>query len=237
MAICAVGMLACLPWLAYTYSITHHVFYWGNSGGISLYWMSSPSLGQLGEWHASHTVYTDPALAAYRPFFHYVSSLGPLQADLKLQHMALVQALGHPAKYLLNLVANVGRMFVGLPFSFTLSPAVIAGLALFNGTLLAGLLAAGISLRRASRSLPPEAVPFLLLFGLGLVVHLLPTAEPRMLVPLVPIPLWLIGQALHSRARRRLAAASTPSVRLRPRLEEVQLRDRLDRAPDRALSG
>ncbi len=235
-AICAVGMLACLPWLAYTYAITHHVFYWGNSGGISLYWMSSPSPGQLGEWHASHTVYTDPTLAAYRPFFHYVSSLGPLQADLKLQHVALVQALGHPAKYLLNLVANVGRMFVGFPFSFTLSPAVIAGLALFNGTLIAGLIAAGISLRRARRSLPPEAGPFLLLFGLGLVVHLLPTAEPRMLVPLMPIPLWLIGQALHrrSRARTGASAASAGSVRPRAPIDEAPLRD--GRAPDRVLS-
>lgn len=196
-AVCAVGMLACLPWLAYTYEITHHLFYWGNSGGISLYWMSSPSANQLGEWHATHTVNTDPALAAYRPFFHYVSSLGPLRADLELQHVALVQALGHPAKYLLNLLANVGRMFLGFPFSFKLSVALVVGLALFNGALLAALIAAGVSLRRARRPLPPETMPFLLFFGLGLVVHLLPTAEPRMVVPLLPIPLWLIGQAFY----------------------------------------
>jgi hypothetical protein len=201
--VCAVGMLACVPWLTYTYELTHHLFYWGNSGGISLYWMSSPSASQLGEWHATHTVNTDPALAAYRPFFHYVSSLGPLRADLELQHVALVQALGHPAKYLLNLLANVGRMFLGFPFSFKLSIAVVVGLALFNGALLAAVIAAGRSLWRARRPMPPETVPFLMFWCFGLAVHLLPTAEPRMVVPLLPIPLWLIGQAFDRQAPGR----------------------------------
>jgi hypothetical protein len=210
--VCAVGMLACVPWLTYTYGLTHHLFYWGNSGGISLYWMSSPSAGQLGEWHATHTVNTDPALAAYRPFFHYVSSLGPLRADLELQHVALVQALGHPAKYLLNLLANVGRMFLGFPFSFKLSIALVVGLALFNGALLTAVIAAWRSLRRHRRPLPPETVPFLLFFGFGLAVHLLPTAEPRMVLPLLPIPLWLIGLAFY----RRAAVSSVPGAGTAP---------------------
>jgi hypothetical protein len=211
--ICALALLACAPWLAYTYSITGHFFYWGNSGGISLYWMSSPSPSQLGQWHASHTVYSDPALAAYRPFFHYLATLGPLRADLKLQHVAIAQALGHPAKYALNLLANVGRMFFGFPFSFTLSAAVIAGLIAFNGALIAGTVAAGRSLLRARTPLPPEAVPFLILLAIGLIVHLLPTAEPRLVVPLIPVPLWLIGQALHRRRLRLVkAAAVAPAI-------------------------
>ena len=85
--------------------------------------------------------------------------------------------------------------------TFTTDIADNAGLALFNGALLAALVAAGASLRRARRPLPPEALPFLLFFGLGLAVHLLPTAEPRMVVPLIPIPLWLIGQAFYRRSQ------------------------------------
>jgi hypothetical protein len=225
-AICAVGMLACAPWLAYTYAITGHPFYWGNSGGISLYWMSSPSPSQLGEWHASHTVYADPALAGYRPFFHHLSTLGPLRADLKLQHVAVVQALGHPAKYALNLLANVGRMFFGFPFSFTLGAGVITGLIVFNAALLAGVVAAGRSLLRARSSLPGETAPFLLLGGLGLVVHLIPTAEPRMVVPLLPVPLWLIGQAFYRRTPVHRRAATGRSARLRPArsIEQVSIR-------------
>ena len=30
----------CIPWLIYTYSLTGKIFYWGNSGGMSIYWMS-----------------------------------------------------------------------------------------------------------------------------------------------------------------------------------------------------
>jgi hypothetical protein len=225
-AICALGLLACTPWLAYTYALTGHLLYWGNSGGISLYWMSSPNPNQFGQWHASHTVYADPALAAYRPFFHYLATLGPVQRDLELQHMALVQAVGHPAKYALNLLANVGRLFGGFPFSFTLPAAVIAGLIAFNGALLAGVLAATRSLFRARSSMPPETVPFLLFAGLGLLVHLLPTAEPRMVVPLVPVAVWLVGQAFYRRSPvgRPATAPLAPPIRAtRPagRVEQV----------------
>ena len=201
--VCAVAMLACLPWLSYSYSLTHHLLYWGNSGGISLYWMSSPSPSQLGEWHAPHTVFSDPSLAAYRPFFNHLATLSPFRRDLEFQHVAIVQALAHPGKYALNLVANVGRMFFGLPFSFTLPVAVVVGLVLINGTLLTALVAAARSLRRARGSLPRETLPFALFAAVGLAVHLLPTAEPRMLAPLIPVAIWLIAVALNRRTTAR----------------------------------
>lgn len=193
--ICAVAMLGCVPWLAYTYAITGHPLYWGNSGGLSLYWMSSPSPTQLGEWHAPHSVLRDPALASYQPLFHYLASLRPVQRDLKLEHLALAQAIGHPAKYGLNLLANLGRMFFGFPFGFVLPPAVIAGLIAINGTLLGGLLATGRRLMRARASLPRESAAFSLFAAVGFAVHLLPTAEPRLVIPLVPVVIWLIAVA------------------------------------------
>jgi hypothetical protein len=33
--------------------------------------------------------------------------------DLTFQHLAIVHATGHPAKYALNVLANLGRMFFG----------------------------------------------------------------------------------------------------------------------------
>jgi len=213
--VCAVGLVACVPWLTYTYALTGHLFYWGNSGGISLYWMSSPSPSQLGEWHAPHTVFADPALAGYRSFFHYLSTLGPLKADLELQHAAIVQVLGHPAKYALNLLANVGRMFIGLPFSFTLPLAVIAGLIVINGTLLAGLFAAAARLKRGRASLPRETLPFVVFAVIGLAVHLPPTAEPRMLLPLIPVPIWFIAQAFSRRRTGEAASGELGSLAVR----------------------
>jgi hypothetical protein len=202
--ICAVGLLACVPWLVYTYALTHQVFYWGNSGGISLYWMSSPSPSQLGQWHAVHTVRTDPVLAGYRPFFHYLDTLTPLQRDLELQHVAVVQAVAHPAKYALNILANLGRMFAAFPFSFRLPAADVAGAIVVNGALLGGLIAAAASLKRRRPSLPREAAPFLLFAAVAFAVHVFPTAEPRMLLPLIPVPIWLIAQTFDRRTSKTL---------------------------------
>lgn len=201
--ICALAMLGCVPWLIYTFSLTGHLFYWGNSGGLSLYWMSSPAASQLGQWHSPRTVLSNPALTSYRPFFHYLSTLRPLQRDLKLQYVAEVQAIGHPAKFALNMLANLGRMFVGFPFSFVLPAAVIAGLIAINGTLFAGVFAAARRVARARARLPRESVAFLLFAAVGLVVHLLPTAEPRMMIPLIPVPIWLIAHAFNSRVRSK----------------------------------
>ena len=205
---CAVALLVCTPWLVYTYSLTGHPFYWGNSGGISLYWMSSPSARQLGQWHASHTVFADPALSSYRPFFHYLATLNPVQRDLKLEHIAVTQALGHPFKYALNLLANLGRMFVGFPFPFTLAIPLVISMILINGALFAGLARAWRSLRRARSALPRETIPFVLFAALGFTVHLLPSAEPRMLLPLLPVAIWLIGLGS---ARRHATAFARPA--------------------------
>ncbi len=195
--VCGLGMLSCVPWLAYTYTITHHLFYWGNSGGISLYWMSSPASDQLGQWHASHTVFTDPGLVAYRPQFHYLGTLSPLKADLTLRHLAIVQAEAHPAKYALNMLANVSRMFFGFPFSFALSVPDTTGLIAFNTALLGGLIAAAVFLRRNRSSLPAEAAPFIWFAAVGFAVHLVTSAEPRFLIPLIPVPAWMIAHALN----------------------------------------
>ena len=42
------SLIFCLPYLSYTYFLTGKIFYWGNSGGIGLYAMSSPYEDELG---------------------------------------------------------------------------------------------------------------------------------------------------------------------------------------------
>jgi hypothetical protein len=154
-------------------------------------------------------VLSDPRLAGYRPFFHYLATLPPVRRDLKLEHVAIAQMLADPGKFALNLLANLGRMFIGFPFSFALPTAVIASLIAINGTLLAGLVAATRRLGRAGAGLPPESVPFFLFAAVGFIVHLLPTAEPRLVIPLIPVPIWLMptpgapGPAHRPSSRRR----------------------------------
>jgi 4-amino-4-deoxy-L-arabinose transferase-like glycosyltransferase len=202
------GFVACIPWLAYTYDLTGHIFYWGNSGGLSLYWMAQYGRGQLGQWHAVHTVFRDPRLASYRPFFRHLRALHPLQADLALRHAAVKAALARPYAYLVNVLANVGRIFFGLPFSFTLPIGALVGLIAFNGTLLAAVGAAVVRVVRARQSLPPEAVPFLLFAAIAFALHLLTSAEPRMLIPVVPALIWLVAHGLSRSARTDHAPGS-----------------------------
>jgi 4-amino-4-deoxy-L-arabinose transferase-like glycosyltransferase len=72
----AVGLVLCVPWLVYTYSLTSNIFYWGNSGGLSLYWMAAP--GGVGDWHETAAVNVYPQLSGSRPLFAEISHLGPV---------------------------------------------------------------------------------------------------------------------------------------------------------------
>jgi hypothetical protein len=199
-AVCVVAALGCLPWLVYTYDLTGRVLYWGDAGGLSLFWMSSPAADQLGQWHSWRSTLTQASLAAYRPLFQRLTPLDPLHKDLALQHLAWVQATGQPVKFAVNLGANVGRMWAGMPFSFRLAPAILAGLWASNLALLAGLGRAArraVRLRRARRAArhaDPAARALAAFAAIGLAVHLLPSAEPRMMLPIVPVLIWL---ALH----------------------------------------
>ena len=97
----------------------------------------------------------------------------------------------------MNLVANAARMWAGLPFSFRLAPAVLVGLWASNLELLAGLArAAGRAIRArtaryAAVRVDPAARAFAAFAVVGVTVHLLPSAEPRMMVPLAPVVIWL----------------------------------------------
>jgi hypothetical protein len=39
-------------------------------------------------------------------------------------------------------------------------------------------------------------VPFLVFGALAFALHLLPSAEPRMIIPVIPVLVWLIAHAL-----------------------------------------
>ncbi len=220
LAICALALVGCVPWLVYTHALTGRLLYWGNSGGLSLFWMA-PHPRQLGSWHAVHTVFRDPALSAYRPFFSHLDTLTPLSRDLALQHAARVAIAAHPAGYLLNLAANGGRMLFAVPFSVGLAPRLVGGYALFTLLLLGAL---GWALVRAwphRARMPRATVPFAAFALAGFLVHLLPSAEPRLVMPLVPIVVWL---ALHA-----AAAASSGSIG-RTRRSRASVRANVSRA-------
>ena len=194
-AVAAVAVVACLPWLAFTYHLTGQPLYWGTSSGLSLFWMSPTLPGETGQWHEPRDVLRDPAFAALHPLFRRLETTDPVAADRLLRERAVANIRRNPGQYARNLVANVSRLCCSAPMRPSLGPLSIATYTLFNGVLLAGVAWAASVLWRRRRSLPPETVPVALFAAVGIAVHLPPSASPRMLLPVVPALVWLIAQA------------------------------------------
>lgn len=118
-----------VPYLLYTYSLTGKLFYWGNSGGMSLYWMSSPHKHEYGDWNTTDfdTYCFDPSLPCNAQMFaknhtadiEYVLSLPPAEQDDAYKKIALTNIKENPLKYLKNCYANIIRMFFNIPESYT----------------------------------------------------------------------------------------------------------------------
>lgn len=99
------------PYLIYTYHLTGRIFYWGNSGGISLYWMSTPYPGEFGDyWHGELPAWHQKDLEP-------IAGLNGIERDDALKKIALGNIKAHPAKYAKNWIANMGRLFFNFPYT------------------------------------------------------------------------------------------------------------------------
>jgi 4-amino-4-deoxy-L-arabinose transferase-like glycosyltransferase len=185
-----VHMLAfslCIPWLAYTYSLSHNPFYWGSSGGQQLYWMAAPYPGHLGDWHSSDDVFTDPNLEPDRPEFRKLLPLNEIERDKVLRRDAVKLIEEHPQKYARHVVENLSRMWFSMPYSFTQQKLSTLFYALPNAVLLVALLGSLGLLWLHRSNLPIEAAPMGLLLLLGIAAQAPLAAYSRMIVPLVPL--------------------------------------------------
>jgi hypothetical protein len=200
----ALGLVLCVPWLAFTYSVTDRPFVWGNSGPLSLYWMSSPYSQDLGDWRggAHEILISDPHLVEHRPFFTELAKLEPIEQNRRLERAALHNIRGHPRKFLENVAANVSRLWFDLPFSDKQENLKTLFYLLPN-TLLLGALIMSLALlvQGASTVNRGEALAFATLGGGALLIHAVLAGYPRMLMPIVPIAISLVVCTLSTVAR------------------------------------
>lgn len=116
--IMGIGVIFLLPYLTYTFVLTKKPLYWGNTAGLSLYWMSSPYAEELGDWHGPGLGEHPKLKEHHGEFFASIAHLGPVEKDDALKAKAIENIKAHPKKFVYNCIANVGRTLFSHPLSY-----------------------------------------------------------------------------------------------------------------------
>ena len=202
------AILFCLPYLSYTYKKTGKIFYWGNAGGMQLYWMSSPYENELGDWHPLPGNWNPFPSSSDLTFFgggrqfykknhleiaNILVALPPVKRDEYLKQKALDNIKKHPLKYMSNWCNNIGRLFFGIPFSQR--PFSWKTLVLYspNFLLLALMLISGWKYIFRFQKMPSELNGIFLFTVAYLGASSLLSAYPRFLFVVLPILFLWVG--------------------------------------------
>ena len=182
----ALSLLLCVPYLFYTYHLTGKSFYWANSGGLSLYWMSSPDPNDYGSWFGYEAVLTQPELAYHKPFFEQLQGLNYVERDDLLKKKAVENILAHPRKTLLNYAANLGRLFLNFPYSYKYQNPQTLLYVVPNSIVLGAIVFSIYPLLKLRRFLPRGIFHFCVVSTIYIGGQSLMYAEARYLCPVLP---------------------------------------------------
>ncbi len=128
------------PYIAYTYHLTNKIYYFGDSGGMSLYWMSSPYENEVGDWqHESEVHQNDSADSAtinsttkaipgwnnylyinHHKDYELLDKYVGVQRDDMYKKLAFNNIKKNPSKFISNCVSNAERLFYSFPYSYSL---------------------------------------------------------------------------------------------------------------------
>lgn len=197
-------LVLCLPYLCYTYSITSKIFYWSDSGGSSLYCMSTPYEDEFGDWFPTHhDAFFDKTFLERKEHVPFFNSLKPfkndgLEYDIRLKKQALINIKHNPGKFFKNWILNISRTFTNNPRTSKqgLSVSIFQPLnsVYFSFILVCFVLSCiYLSLK------PTNKIPFYIsvfslvyLFGISLL-----SSMQRFLFPIYPLILFSIIQSFH----------------------------------------
>ena len=182
-----ISLLFCVPYLIYTYSLTGRFFYWANSGGGNLYWMTTPYAKEYGDAKSPQRVFEDERLHRHRELFEKLAGLNCVESDELFKRQAFLNVRRYPLKYCFNWVANVGRMWYAYPFSYKYQRPHTLFYTVPSSFLLVSLLFCCYPLWKRRKHLPGELVVLIALAIIFLVGSSFTYAHARYLKPLVPI--------------------------------------------------
>jgi len=194
-----------LPYLGYTYHLTGKAFYWGNSGGMSLYWMSTPYNNEYGDWKLPELsnnqypmLFKSPEGASMLKKNHaievsFILKHDAIEQDALFKQAAIRNIENHPFKFIANYYYNCSRMLFNFPYSYSYQDGAIVG-NIIRGSLLlwSSLIGIAVTLLNWRRIIYP--VKFLLLLtGIYLALSGALSAYPRQLDVMVPVLLFWLG--------------------------------------------
>ncbi len=199
-----------LPYLIYTHQLTGKLFYWGNSGGMSLYWMSTPYANEFGDWQPPDLNYLLKAPADAHPFKGNDSNNVKYQAfqelvdnhqldynefnnktgvarDEAYKRKAIENIKRNPGKFIRNCISNFGRLIFNVPYTWKFQDPTMLVRIVFNSVLFTFILITSfITLLRWKKIMP--VIKFLIIFLLiYLVASLIVSAYSRMFYVIVPV--------------------------------------------------
>jgi 4-amino-4-deoxy-L-arabinose transferase-like glycosyltransferase len=194
-----------VPYLVYTWHITGKVFYWGNSGGMSLYWMSTPYDNEYGDWkvpdltnHQYPTSYKSAEVVAILRKDHQkevtaILKHNEIEQDALFKQAAINNIKAKPFKFITNYLNNVSRMLFNFPYSYSYQDAAIVRNILIGSTILwASVFGLVITLLNWRRVIFPIKMVMLVTTIYLLLTGAL-SAYPRQLDIVVPVLLFWIG--------------------------------------------
>jgi len=200
-----IAFVVTLPYLGYTYSLTGKVFYWGNSGGMSLYWMSTPYEHEYGDWklpeltNNQYPVLFKSAEAVsllkknHAKEIRFILKHNEIERDALFKQKAVENIEKHPFKFLKNYYYNFSRMLFNFPYSYSYQDGAIVENLIIGSTILwaslAGIILTWLNWRRII-----SPVKFMLLItGVYLALSGALSSYPRQLDVMVPVLLFWIA--------------------------------------------
>jgi 4-amino-4-deoxy-L-arabinose transferase-like glycosyltransferase len=217
-----IAFALCIPWLAYTRSISGKPFYWASGSGLLIYWMTTPYPDELGDGlHHGHVKNVPWLYERHGRFFESLigdlnevkdteleralpglGRLGGVKADEEFWRVARAQLAAHPGAYARKWCFNVSRLFFDYPYT---RKYVVDGRLVALHVVLLGLLGFVLVQRVRGRlhlSVQLEVIGIVALVATGLATGL--GAGVRYLLPLYP-PYVLLALAGTAPERRREA--------------------------------
>ena len=213
-----------IPYLAYTWSVTGKVFYWGNSGGMSLYWMSTPYEHEYGDWKVpslSNKQY--PALFKsseavgmlknnHSKEIKFILKHNDLEQDELFKKIAIANIKKHPLKFIQNYYYNVSRMLFNFPYSYAYQDAaVVQNIVIGSLILWSSTICLILTIVNWEKIVFP--VKFLMLItGVYLLLSGALSSYPRQFDIIVPVLLFWMSYLIHRLKKNRLQVYGTRRV-------------------------